>query len=192
MYAPVYDALIARPTSRARRRSLELLELRIGERVLVVGCGTGLDFCALPAGVTVVAGDASPRMVALARRRAARTGKPIDVRLMDASDFGEREGSFDAAVLHLILAIVPDPAATLAEVARVLRPGGRAVVFDKFLPYDGRPSAGRRLLERGARVMGTSITRRLESVLDPAVFVIEQAEPSLLGGQFRIALLRRR
>jgi len=192
LYAPIYDAAIAGPTSTARRRSLALLDLRAGERVLVVGCGTGLDFCHLPSDVTVVAGDASPRMVRLAEERAARVGRHIEVRLMPADAFDEPDRSFDAVVLHLILAIVPDPDATLREVARVLRPGGRAVVFDKFMPYEGRPSLGRRFMELGTRAIGTSITRRLDTMVDDGEFLVERQEPSLLRGQFRIALLRRR
>jgi phosphatidylethanolamine/phosphatidyl-N-methylethanolamine N-methyltransferase len=192
LYAPVYDRALAGSTAGARRRSISLLKLRPGERVLIVGCGTGLDFCILPEGVTALAGDLSPAMVQRARARAARIARPIDVRVMDASATGEPDASFDAAVLHLILAIVPDPAHTLAEVGRVLRPGGRAVVFDKFLPHEGRPGAGRRLLELGARAVGTSINRRLEPLVDQELFAIECQEPSLLRGQFRIALLRRR
>jgi ubiquinone/menaquinone biosynthesis C-methylase UbiE len=169
-----------------------LLDLRPGERVVIVGCGTGLDFCVLPEEVDVVAGDLSPAMVERARARAGRIGRPIDVRVMDASDTGEPDASFDAAILHLILAIVPDPGRVLAEVGRVLKPGGRVVVFDKFLPYEGRPHASRRVLELGARAIGTSINRRLELLVDPELFAIECQEPSLLRGQFRIALLRRR
>jgi ubiquinone/menaquinone biosynthesis C-methylase UbiE len=192
LYAPIYDAAIARPTSQARRASLALLDLQAGERVLIVGCGTGLDFCHLPGGVTAVAGDVSPRMVRLAAQRASRVAADIDVRLMHADRFEEPDSAFDAAVLHLILAIVPDPEATMREVARVLRPGGRAVVFDKFMPYGGAPSIGRRLAEVGTRMVGTRITRRLEALVDGRDLAIERQEPSLLGGQFRIALLRRR
>jgi ubiquinone/menaquinone biosynthesis C-methylase UbiE len=192
LYAPAYDALVARLTADARRRSIAALGLRAGERVLVLGCGTGLDFCTLPTDVRIVAGDLSPAMVDRARARALRAEVIADVRVMDAARTGEPAASFDAAVLHLILAIVPDPRAVLAEAARVLRPGGRAVVFDKFVPGDGRPGALRRGIDVVSTALATSVTRRLPELVDPALWVVEHEEPSLLRGQFRIALLRRR
>jgi ubiquinone/menaquinone biosynthesis C-methylase UbiE len=188
----MYDSLVAGLTAGARRRSIEMLRLQPGERVLVVGCGTGLDFCVLPSSAQVVAGDLSPAMVDHARARAARAGGYIDVRLMDAADTGEPDASFDAAVLHLILAIVPDPRAVLAEAARAVRTGGRAVVFDKFVPCDRPPGPVRRSLDKVTRALATSITTRLDEIVDPALWFVERQEPSLLRGQFRIALLRRR
>lgn len=158
----------------------------------MLGCGTGLDFCTLPADVCIVAGDLSPAMVDRARARARRAGVIADVRVMDAARTGEPEGSFDAVVLHLILAIVPDPGVVLAEAARVLRPGGRAVVFDKFVPGDGRPGALRRGLNVVSTTLATSITRRLTELVDPALWIVAREEPSLLRGQFRIVLLCRR
>jgi ubiquinone/menaquinone biosynthesis C-methylase UbiE len=131
-------------------------------------------------------------MVDRARARARRAGVAVDVRVMDATRTAEPDGSFDAVVLHLILAIVPDPRAVLDEAARVLRPGGRAAVFDKFVPGDGRPGALRRGIDVVSTTLATSITRRLAELVDPTLWVVEHEEPSLLRGQFRIALLRRR
>lgn len=191
LYAPLYDAL-ERPTRSARARSLDLLELRDGERVLVVGCGTGLDLCLLPRrGLDLTGVDASPRMLDRAAARARRLGVEAELRCMDAAHLDFPDAAFDAVVLHLILAVVPDPGAVLRETARVLRPGGRACVFDKFVPGDRRPGLLRRGLDLITRLFATSITRRLGDLARSAGLCVESDEPSLLRGQFRIALLRR-
>lgn len=179
------------PVAAARRRSLELLDLQAGERLLIDGCGTGLDLPFVPEGVDVTAFDLSPRMVARARRRAARLGLTARIEVGDATRLPYEDASFDAVLLHLILAIVADPHACLREAARVLRPGGRATVFDKFVPGpDCRPGLLRRALNVPSRLLFTDLTRCLEPLVAASPLAIEHEEPSLLGGQFRIALLR--
>jgi ubiquinone/menaquinone biosynthesis C-methylase UbiE len=189
LLAPVYDAVAGFRAQ--RRRSLELLALRPGERVLVVGCGTGLDLEWIPAGVETVAGDLTPAMVERTRARAARLGKPTDARVMDAQALGLPDASFDATVLHLILAVVPDPAAAIREAERVLRPGGRAAVFDKWVPDHRAPSAGRRLLNLAANLVATDVTRRLGDLVARTGFRVEHREPAGAGGFFSIAVLRK-
>ena len=189
LLAPVYDAVAGFRAQ--RRRSLELLDLRPGERVLVVGCGTGLDLEWIPAMVDVVAGDLTPAMVERTRARAARLGRPVEARVMDAQALGLPDASFDAVVLHLILAVVPDPAAAIREAERVLRPGGRAAVFDKWVPDDRSPSAGRRLLNLAANLIATDVTRRLGDLVARTGFRVERREPAGAGGFFSIAVLRK-
>ena len=162
LYAPVYDAHKGL-TRGPRRRSFELLDLKPTERVLIVGCGTGLDFEFVPPGVIVEAIDASPAMAGRAGRRAASLLPAARVRVMDATRLDYPDAAFDAVVLHLILAVLPDPARCVQEVARVLRPGGRVAVLDKFVPGDCRPGRTRRALNVLTRAAATSITARLQS-----------------------------
>jgi len=189
LLAPLYDRVAGfRPQ---RRRSLELLDARPGERVLVDGCGTGADLAHLPAEVEVTATDLTPAMVERARRRARALGRTVDARVMDAQALSFADGSFDAVVLHLILAVVPDPVAAIREAARVLRPGGRATVFDKWVPDGADPSLGRRAANVVTRVVATEITRKLGPLADAAGLRIEHLEPAGRGGFFSIALLRK-
>jgi phosphatidylethanolamine/phosphatidyl-N-methylethanolamine N-methyltransferase len=190
LYAPVYD-VIGGLTRKARRRSFELLDLVPGESVLIVGCGTGLDFEFVPPGVSVDAVDVSPAMAQRAGRRAAELLPAARVQVMDATSLDFPDAAFDAVVLHLILAVLPAPAGCVAEVARVLRPGGRAVVLDKFVPGDCRPGRARRVLDKATRVAATSITTCLERLFEDGPLRIDRQEPSMLRGQFRLALLRR-
>jgi phosphatidylethanolamine/phosphatidyl-N-methylethanolamine N-methyltransferase len=190
LYAPFYD-LVVRRLNRGRQRSIELLDLRPGERVLIVGCGTGLDFDFLPPGLHVTAGDLAPAMVRKARARAAALGLDADVREMDAHALDLPDGHFDAVLLHLILAVVPDPHAAIREAARVLRPGGRVGVFDKFLPDGARPSPLRRAAAFVANAVATDLNRQLGPLLAEGGLVLERREPALLGGLFEAALARK-
>jgi ubiquinone/menaquinone biosynthesis C-methylase UbiE len=189
LLAPVYDRVAGFRAQ--RRRSLELLAPRPGERVLVVGCGTGLDLEWIPRGVEVVAGDLTPAMVERTRARAERLGRPVEARVMDAQALGLADASFDAVVLHLVLAVVPDPVAAIREAERVLRPGGRAAVFDKWVPDDSAPSPARRLLNLAANLVATDVTRRLGDLVAGTELRVEHREPAGAGGFFSIALLRR-
>ena len=92
-------------------------------RVLEVGCGPGELAARIreEVGAEVVAIDISPRMVELAR------GRGVDARLGDVCDLPFAAGEFDCAVAAWMLYHVPDVDAGLAELARVLRPGGRLV-----------------------------------------------------------------
>lgn len=189
VFAPFYDR-VARFGAQ-RRRSIELLALRPGERVLIVGAGTGADLPYIPPGVEIVAGDITPAMVERIRQRARELGRPVTAEVMDGQALPLPDASFDAAILHLIVAVIPDPVACLREVARVLRPGGRAVVFDKFAPDERRPSLIRRALNLMTNPLFSDITRRLGPPARQAGLQVVHREPAALGGRFEIALLRR-
>ncbi|HEX7150717.1 MAG TPA: methyltransferase domain-containing protein [Thermoanaerobaculia bacterium] len=190
LYAPFYDVVVRR-MARGRRRALELLALQPGERVLIDGCGTGLDLELLPRDAHVSAIDITPAMVERTRERAEWLGMRIDARVMDAAKLDYPDESFDCVVLHLILAVVPDPINTAREAARVVKRGGRIVIFDKFLPDGGRASLGRRALNALARVAATDINRRLGDLLAATDLRVVQKEASIFRGMFTVTLCRR-
>jgi SAM-dependent methyltransferase len=116
---------------RQRRATLAALELRSGERVIDVGCGPGY----LAAEMAEVVGpegfvqgvDPSPAMLAIAARRAL---PHMELTEGDALSLPAEDAGFDAAVSTQVYEYVPDIAAALREVRRVLRPGGRLLVLD--------------------------------------------------------------
>lgn len=147
LWAPFYDAIVAAVGfGPSRRRSIEYLRLQPGHRVLIVGAGTGLDLEFLPPGIDLTAVDVTPAMLTRLERRAAQTGSVVTVRTMDARELAFADESFDAVIMHLILAVMPQPERGLQEAARVLRGEGRISVFDKFVRDDERVSARRRML----------------------------------------------
>jgi phosphatidylethanolamine/phosphatidyl-N-methylethanolamine N-methyltransferase len=187
LYAPFYD-VVARRLNRGRRRAIELLNVRDGERVLIVGCGTGLDLELLPRHAQITAVDLTPAMVEKTQARAASAGMNVDARVMDAAKLEFDDGSFDCVLLHLILAVVPEPYATAREAARVLRRGGRVSIFDKFLPDEMEASVARRMVNVLTNVFATEINRRLGDILQGTRLRVVTNEASVFGGAFRVVI----
>ncbi|MGC0152859.1 class I SAM-dependent methyltransferase [Chromobacterium vaccinii] len=190
LYAPLYDRL-AQGFAAHRRRSLGLLNPQPDERLLLVCAGTGLDLYFLVRCRRVTAIDIAPAMLSTLRQRAAQLGLDVDAREMDAQRLDFPDASFDAVVLHLALAVVPDPRACLLEVERVLKPGGRAAVFDKFLPDGARAPLWRRAGNLLARAVATDVNRRLGDIVAVTKLQRIHDEEAGFGGFFRIALLRK-
>ena len=120
-----YD-LAMRPVEAVSLRRLRARTFgRLQGRILELGVGTGANLGAYPPSAWVVGIDESPSMLEVAQRKpSARLAR------MDAGGLGFADGTFDAVAASLVLCSVPNPAAVLAEVTRVLRPGGRLVLLE--------------------------------------------------------------
>jgi phosphatidylethanolamine/phosphatidyl-N-methylethanolamine N-methyltransferase len=101
-----------------------------------------------------------------------------------------RDASFDVAVLHLILAVVPSPTFCLAEAVRVLKPGGTLLVFDKFLR---RGETGwKRILNPLTRHVATRLDVVFEDVLEAVGGLdVSANEAALASGWFRLIRLEK-
>jgi phosphatidylethanolamine/phosphatidyl-N-methylethanolamine N-methyltransferase len=189
IWAPVYD-LVKPLFSRYRRKSIELLGIQPQDRVLLIGSGTGLDLEHLPPAKEILATDLTPAMVRRSSQRMRLLDLPGRATVMDAQLLDLPDASFDKIVMHLIVAVVPEPMKALREAERVLKPGGAIVVFDKFVPAGERPGIPRRILNRITRPLFTSIDRRFEDILIHTALSVEQDVPAGMGLGFRIIRLR--
>jgi ubiquinone/menaquinone biosynthesis C-methylase UbiE len=191
LLSPLYDPLVAPATLAMRRRSLEALGDVRGLDVLLPGIGTGLDIPYLPPGARYTGIDVTPAMLRRARQRAEDVGREIDLQVADVQALPFAAERFDIVIMHLILAVVPDNAAALCEARRVLRPGGRIIVLDKFL----RPGPAAPLLRLMSPWLGRIATRTdvvFEQVLDEcAELAVHSDVPALARGWFRRIELRR-
>ena len=153
-YARVSPSMDAEGMAAYRQRALAGL----AGSVIEVGAGNGLNFAHYPAGVTrVLAVEPDPYLRQIAGERGGQAPVAVEVSDGVAESLPGADGSFDAAVVTLVLCSVADQRAVLAEVRRVVRPGG-----------------GLRFLEHVRA--GTPGLRRVQRVLDATVW------PPLLGG----------
>lgn len=158
--APVYDLVSG--LEQRRRRSIDRLALSPGARVLLVGAGTGLDLPLLPRETRAAAIDVTPAMLARAR---SRVREHDALAIMDGQLLPLADASFDAALLHFVLAVVPDPARCLAETARVVRPGGRIAVLGMFLGDTRLPRPLRRVVAALSAPFSTDVDRSLDAIV---------------------------
>jgi ubiquinone/menaquinone biosynthesis C-methylase UbiE len=118
----------------AKLRTYQVLELPAGASVLDVGCGLGQDVQALARlvgpGGRAVGVDSSATMIAEARQRAEGSGLPVAFVAGQAERLEFPDDSFDGCRAERVLQHVEHPEHVVAEMARVLRPGGRMVVFE--------------------------------------------------------------
>jgi SAM-dependent methyltransferase len=149
---PVFARLLVRlrkgePPEQAQYRR-DLLHGLSG-RVVDLGAGDGANFPHFPVSVTeVIAIEPEPY---LRERAGANAGSaPVPVTVVDAlaDRLPLEDGSVDAAVVALVLCTVPDPAAALRELWRVIRPGGELRFFEHVIARDPKLARVQRLVER--------------------------------------------
>ncbi len=158
-----YDSLSAALSfwqdPRWRRALVSALDPREGERVLDVATGTGMVAAELLArcDCTVVGIDQSAQMLAAARARfqAGERGRRVELREADAERLPFPDASFDALSFTYLLRYVEDPARTMRELVRVLRPGGRIASLEFGVPpFAPARLAWRMYTDRGLPALG--------------------------------------
>ena len=128
--APRYDQKMRRPERLLFKGGREWVCSRARGDVLEISIGTGRNLPFYGADVRLTGIDLSPAMLEIAKRRAAALGFVADLRVGDAQALELSDSSFDTVVCTLALCSIPDPVATVAEMKRVLRPGGRVLLLE--------------------------------------------------------------
>jgi ubiquinone/menaquinone biosynthesis C-methylase UbiE len=136
-FAATYDrGLKATEEAGLRRMRAELLAGARG-RVLEIGAGTGVNLDLYPDAVEeLVLVEPDPHMAKRLRLRLAESGRQAKVLEAPAERLGLEDAGFDYAVSTLVLCTVPDPGATVAELSRLLKPGGRLLFIEHVRAED--------------------------------------------------------
>ena len=185
--APGYDKQIAFFEKIQFAGGREWLGTRARGRVLEVAVGTGLSLPHYPADAAITGIELSPAMLAIARQRAASLGLDADLLEGDAEHLPFDDASFDTAVCALALCTIPKPAAAIAEMRRVLVPGGRLLLLDHIGSSWPPVYAVQWLLERiTIRTAGEHFTRRQLPLLQAAGFQVTETERLKAGTVERI------
>jgi ubiquinone/menaquinone biosynthesis C-methylase UbiE len=150
--------------------------------VLEIGIGTGRNLPHYRADVSLIGIELSPAMLEIARARARELGREVDLRVGDAQALEFPDDSFDAVVCTLSLCTIPDDRAAVAEVRRVLRPGGRFLLLEHVRSPVLPVRLGQRLLDPLAvRFEADHLLREPLEHLRAERFEVERFERSKLG-----------
>lgn len=189
--APFYDMVVEKATHSIRKTSLRQIEhlSQPDDQILISGIGTGLDIPHLPANRHYTGIDVTPNMLRKAERRKGDTS--ITLKLGDAMNLPFEDSSFDLIVMHLILAVVPNPQLALLEAQRVVKTHGHILILDKFLK-PGQLALLRRLANPIIRHIATQTTVVFEHLLEECSELKKvEDEPVLAGGWFRRIVLQK-
>lgn len=156
--------------------------------VLEIAIGTGRNLGHYPAEVRLTGIEFSSAMMEIARQRAQRLGREIDLRVGDAQALDFPDASFDTVVCALALCTIPDDRVAVSEVKRVLRPAGRFLLLEHVRSPNPAIRLGQRLLEPlTLRFEGDHLLREPLEHLRAEGFEVEQLVRSKLGIVERIA-----
>jgi ubiquinone/menaquinone biosynthesis C-methylase UbiE len=130
-FARMYERISADSERRGTAAYRDRLLTGLAGRVIEVGAGNGMNFAHYPRSVIeVVAVEPEDRLRALAAAAASSAPVPVSVVAGHADDLPYEDASFDAGVASLVLCSVLDPRRSLAELRRVIRPGGELRFFE--------------------------------------------------------------
>jgi len=155
-WAGVYDLVFGGVSAWGRRRAAAEVNRLPGSRVLEVGVGTGLALPHYGRDKRITGIDLSAEMLARARARvAAERLTHVEALLeLDAEATGFAEASFDIAVAMFVASVVPHPRALMAELRRVVRPGGHILFVNHFAAERGPQRWAERTLAPASRAIG--------------------------------------
>ncbi len=191
-WAGVYDVLFGGVSMLARRRAVEAANRLPGSRVLEVGVGTGLALPRYLPAKRITGIDLSAEMLAGARKRADEAGlKNIEaLQVMDAEATDFPDASFDIAVAMFVASVVPNPRKLLAEMRRVVRPGGNILFINHFAAERGPRWWIERTMAPASRALGWHPDFASEQIFSSEDLVRALATPMPPFGIFTLVRLR--
>ena len=177
LFARMYDRMSVAEEAKGAAKHREELLADLSGRVVEVGAGNGLNFAHYPPSVSeVVAVEPEPYLRARAERAAQDAKVPVRVVPGAAERLPADDGSFDAAVASLVLCSVRDQPRALAEIFRVLKPGGELRFYEHVRSH--RPGFAR--FQRRVDIVwphlggGCHTSRATDEAIQQAGFVVER------------------
>ncbi|TPW35469.1 class I SAM-dependent methyltransferase [Oecophyllibacter saccharovorans] len=190
-WARIYDTVFGGISAFGRRRAVEAVNNLPGKNVLEVGVGTGLALPAYRADKRITGIDLSEDMLERARERVVREELcNVDaLEVMDAESTRFPDNSFDTAVAMFVASVVPNPARLLAELKRVVKPGGHILFVNHFLAPGGARLMVERAMARASRSLGWHPDFAMESLLPPRDLERCTIQPVPPAGLFTLVTL---
>jgi phosphatidylethanolamine/phosphatidyl-N-methylethanolamine N-methyltransferase len=190
--ASSYDLAFGAVSAAARRRAVDAVNALPGRRVLEVGVGTGLALPHYDRARRITGIDLSADMLARARRRVSeqRLDHVEALLELDAEATGLASASFDNAVAMFVASVVPHPRALLAELRRLVRPGGHILFANHFAARGGIRLLVERAMAPLSHSLGWHPDFAFEELLDPAAMAAAQFSPLPPAGLFTLVQLR--
>jgi ubiquinone/menaquinone biosynthesis C-methylase UbiE len=184
LFARVYDPMMAGIEERGLAEQRRQLVGSVSGDVLEIGAGTGLNLPAYPEHLkSLTLTEPSPPMASRLRARVAQE-RP-DATVVDAGvhDLPFEDDSFDAVVSTLVLCSVGDQNSALAQIRRVLRPGGQLVLIE-HVATDGLTGTAQRIFNPVQHVMGRGcdLTKDTRAAVAAAGFDVGGVVPSTMKG----------
>ncbi|MCZ4268464.1 class I SAM-dependent methyltransferase [Rhodobacteraceae bacterium G21628-S1] len=192
-WAPVYDRTFGAVTDVGRRRAVSFINDRKGH-VLEVGVGTGLSLPHYDPEVRITGVDFSAEMLAKAQRKvdALDLQKRVDLQRMDARELAFENASFDTITAMHVLSVVPEPEKVMAEIARVLKPGGKVVITNHFAKTTGVMAGLERVAAPMANLIGWHSDFKMDTILqEPSLQIAELRKLPPLGMMTFLVLEKR-
>lgn len=191
LWSPIYDTFFNTGYFlAARKKVLQGVHFERNQKILFVGIGTGADLELINLdGLEITAIDYSPDMLNQARKKFKNSS--IHFLEMDAQEMDFESNHFDWVTGSLILSVVPNAEICFQEMARVMKPGGKVLLFDKFLPREKKLLFFQKIIRPVIKLLGTDVGIKFEEVLEnnkDGLFVIKDV-PVMFNGIYRKIIL---
>lgn len=183
MFSAMYDRMMVGTEDAGLRETRRKALVAATGRTIDIGAGTGANIGLYPAAVTeLVLAEPDPHMLKRLRPKVAEAGLAAEVVEAPAARLPFEDSSFDTAIFTLVLCTVPDPAAALAEAARILRPGGRLLFVEHVRSENPKLARWQDRLERPWRFCGDGChcNRDTVATIEASSFTVDEVERGAL------------
>ncbi len=172
-----------------RKKAIEMMSFKTGDKVLIPGVGTGHDLSFIPDFVKAEGVDISDVMLGIGnlKKKVFYSSKTAELKKMDAEQLGYPNNTFDKAILSLFLTVVHDPQKAFAEVVRVLKPGSEILVYDHLYHEGDIPGPIAKSVDAVMKYNFASLTRLIEDCIKDQPVTIEKEIP---GGVFVLGVMK--